>query len=188
MSLQKLDHRVKLKNLTLNCSSTTAFRREQQESRFLISKIIKANYNTTFCVGKNWCLPENEYNGKQIVFRLLSLSSHKFFLGVLILFCNEACLLRENLICWRNNWKWKLMKSIFYLTIRPRRLKKRHNRKWKWVKTIFYLTIHPRKLKKQSKVKVNDNYILPDSPSQKIECRGRGLVFSWVDDLKNSTI
>ena len=39
-------------NLTLNCSSTTAFQREQQESRFLISKIIKASYITTFCVGK----------------------------------------------------------------------------------------------------------------------------------------
>ena len=52
MSMQKLNHQVELKNLTLNYSSTTAFRREQQESRFLISKIIKASYITTFCVGK----------------------------------------------------------------------------------------------------------------------------------------
>ena len=42
--------------------------------------------------------------------------------------------------------------------------------------------------KKQSEVKVDEKYILPDSPSQKIECRGRGLVFSWVDDLNNITI
>ena len=57
------------------------------------------------------------------------------------------------------------------------------------MKSIFHLKIRPRKIKKkQSKVKVNENYILPDSPSQKIECRGRGLVFSWVGDLNNSTI
>ena len=57
------------------------------------------------------------------------------------------------------------------------------------MKSIFHLKIRPRKIKKkQSKVKVNENYILPDSPSQKIECRGRGLVFSWVDDLNNGTL
>ena len=33
-------------------------------------------------------------------------------------------------------------------------------------------------LKKQLKVKVDEKYVLPDNPSQKIECRGRGLVFS----------
>ena len=56
------------------------------------------------------------------------------------------------------------------------------------MKVFFTLSQKIEGKKKQSEVKVDEKYILPDSPSQKIECRGRGLVFSWVDDLNNITI
>ena len=85
---------------------------------------------------------------------------------MLILFCNEACLLTAELNLLKKQLKVKVDEKYFSLENPSQKNKK----------------------KKQSKVKVNENYILPDSPSQKIECRGRGLVFSWVGDLNNSTI
>ena len=136
--MQKLDHQVRLKNLTLNCSSTTAFQREQQESRFLISKIINANYYTTFWVGKlmvTWKLL-NTMGNKLFSgwYRFLRINSSKVYSFYFVM--RLACL-EQNLICWRNKWKWKWMKSIFHLTIRSIKLKKRNNWNESWWKLYF---------------------------------------------------